>query len=35
MDKGLCDEESGDMEEGRKEHMDLMGSESKPHFTNI
>ena len=34
-DKELSDEEVEDMEEAWKELMDLMMTESKPHFTSI
>ena len=34
MGNGIADEEVEDMEEVWKERMELMATESKPHFTN-
>ena len=35
LDEGLTDEKAEDTEKARKEWMELMVHESKPHFSNI
>ena len=35
VEEGLADEEAEDLEETRKELIDLMAADSKPHFNNI
>ena len=34
-DKGISDKKTDDLKESRKEYMELMADESKPHFNNI
>ena len=35
MDEGIADKEEENMEEARKELMEMMADESEPHFTKI